>query len=150
MENPFRFAREIKVISNLLKRQIGNCESGKYVDEVTGNNAFIIGYLADHKDIDVFQKDLEDIFSVRRSTMSNIIARMEDKGFLVRTPVGHDARLKKLVLTEKGEAIHTLMETNVTAVEQTLIAGFSDEEKETLFHLLQKLRTNLENDNGSK
>jgi DNA-binding MarR family transcriptional regulator len=54
------------------------------------------------------------------------------------------------VLTEKGEAIHALMETNVTAVEQTLIAGFSDEEKETLFHLLQKLRTNLENDNGSK
>jgi DNA-binding MarR family transcriptional regulator len=150
MENPFRFARDIKVISNLLKRQIGNCESGKYVDEVTGNNAFIIGYLADHKDIDVFQKDLEDIFSVRRSTMSNIIARMEDKGFLVRTPVGHDARLKKLVLTEKGEAIHALMETNVTAVEQTLIAGFSDEEKETLFRLLQKLRTNLENDNGSK
>jgi DNA-binding MarR family transcriptional regulator len=147
MKQAFRFSREIKVISNLLKRLIGNYENGKYVNEVTGNNAFIIGYLADHPDQDVFQKDLEDIFSVRRSTMSNIIARMEEKGFLVRVPVDHDARLKKLLLTEKGEAIHSLMENNISSAEEKLIDGFSAEEKETLFRLLQKLRQNLESDN---
>lgn len=147
MKQAFRFSREIKVISNLLKRLIGNYENGKYVNEVTGNNAFIIGYLADHPDRDVFQKDLEDIFSVRRSTMSNIIARMEEKGFLVRVPVDHDARLKKLLLTEKGEAIHSLMENNISSAEEKLIDGFSAEEKETLFRLLQKLRQNLESDN---
>ena len=144
MGSAFRFGREIKALSNLFKRQIGNYESGKYVAEVTGNNAFIIGYLADHKDADVFQKDLEDIFSVRRSTMSSMILRMEEKGFLIRIPVDYDARLKKLVLTEKGEAIHALMESNIAAAEQQLIAGLSDAEKETLYCLLQKLRRNLE------
>ena len=147
MENTFRFGREIKVISNLHKRLIGNYECGRYVSEVTGNNAFIIGYLADHRDRDVFQKDLEEIFSVRRSTMSNIIARMEEKGFLVRVPVDHDARLKKLLLTEKGNMIHELMEKNIAAAEEKLIEGFSEEEKKTLFLLLQKLRANLESDN---
>lgn len=147
MENAFRFGREIKVISNLLKRLIGNYENGKYVNEVTGNNAFIIGYLAEHSDRDVFQKDLEDVFSVRRSTMSNIIARMEQKGFLIRVPVDHDARLKKLLLTEKGEAIHALMENNIRSAEKKLIENFSEEEKEMLFRLLQKLRRNLESDN---
>ncbi len=146
MGSTFQFGRDIKVISNLLKRQIGNYESGKYVEEVTGNNAFIIGYLADCKGKDVFQKDLEDVFSVRRSTMSNMIFRMERKGFLIRIPVDYDARLKKLVLTEKGEAIHALMEKNIAAAEQKLIEGFSEAEKETLNLLLQKLRHNLESD----
>lgn len=149
MENTVRFGREIKSISNLMKRLIGNCESGKYIDEVTGNNAFIIGYLADHREQDVFQKDLEEVFSVRRSTMSRIIFRMEQKGFLVRVPVDHDARLKKLVLTEKGGEIHTLMEANIIAAEQKLTQGFSEKEKETLLRLLQKLRANLESDTKS-
>ena len=56
----------------------------------------------------------------------------------------YDARLKKIVLTDKGEAIHALMESNLAAAEQKLIKGFSDGEKEALFSLLQKLRTNLE------
>ena len=147
MEYSVSFGREIKVISNLLKRLVGNCESGKYIDEVTGNNAFIIGYLADHRDEDVFQKDLEEIFSVRRSTMSGIIFRMEQKRFLTRVPVDHDARLKKLVLTEKGEAIHALMESTIKKSEQKLTEGFTEEEKETLFRLLKKLRNNLEHGN---
>ncbi len=149
MAKSVSFGREIKVISNLFKRLVGNCENGKYIDEVTGNNAFIIGYLADHREQDVFQKDLEEVFSVRRSTMSGIIFRMEQKGFLVRVPVDHDARLKKLILTEKGEEVHTLMEKNIAAAEQKLTQDFSEEEKQTLLHLLQKLRANLESDTKS-
>ena len=146
MAQNFRIGPEIKAISNLIKREIGNYDSGKYIEEATGNNMFIIGYLARHKDEDVFQKDLEELFSVRRSTMSGIILRMEQKGFLIRENVEHDARLKKLVLTEKGWQIHEMMECIVTDTEKKLMAGFSDEEKDMLFLLLKKLRQNLETD----
>ena len=107
---------------------------------------FIIGYLAHHPDQDIFQKDLEDFFSVRRSTMSNIILRMEQKGFLIREPVPHDRRLKKLILTEKGKNIHEEMESIVLQTEEKLTLGFSVEEKETLSRLLEKLRRNLESE----
>ena len=133
----------IRLISNLLRREVGGSESGKYVDEVTGMNAFVIGYLATHTEKDVFQKDLEEWFSVRRSTMSGILLRMEEKGFLVRTAVSYDARLKKLTLTEKGWRIHTLMEGAIDAAEEKLVRGFSAEEVETLVFLLEKLRTKL-------
>ena len=105
MEEQRRIGWQIKVISNLIKREVGNYCCEKYQDELTGNNMFIIGHLARHRNEDVFQKDLEEIFSVRRSTMSTIILRMEQKGFLVRESVPYDARLKKLVLTEKGETV---------------------------------------------
>ncbi|MBQ8497415.1 MAG: MarR family transcriptional regulator [Clostridia bacterium] len=146
MEQRFRIGSEIKAISNLIKREIGNYDSGKYIEEATGNNMFIIGHLARHRDEDVFQKDLEELFSVRRSTMSGIILRMEQKGFLVRESVEYDARLKKLVLTEKGWQIHEMMESIVTDTEKKLTADFSEEQKDMLFLLLKKLRQNLETD----
>ncbi|MBR7161499.1 MAG: MarR family transcriptional regulator [Clostridia bacterium] len=146
MTEPLRIGSQIKCLANLLMREIGNCACEKSKDEATGNNMFIIRYLARRKNEDVFQKDLEEIFSVRRSTMSNIVLRMEQKGFLIREPVSCDRRLKKLVLTEKGENLHIMMESIVFQTEEKLTAGFSEEEKETLSRLLEKLRCNLESD----
>ena len=146
MEKPFEIGSQIKGISNLIKREVGICCCEKYSDEITGNNMFIIRHLAKNKGRDIFQRDLEEVFSVRRSTMSSIILRMEQKGFLTREAVEYDARLKKLVLTEKGEQIHEMMESIVMNTEKKLSRGFSEEEMETLFYLLEKLRRNLESD----
>ena len=146
MEEQYRIGWHIKVISNLIKREVGNYGCEKNPDELTGNNMFIIGYLAKNEGKDVFQKDLEEVFSVRRSTMSAIILRMEKKGFLTRESVARDARLKKLVLTEKGKKIHEMIESRITDTEEKLASGLSGEEKDTLFLLLEKLRRNLESD----
>ena len=146
MEESYRIGWQIKVLSNLIKREVGNFGCDKYQDELTGNNMFIIGHLARHREEDVFQKDLEEFFSVRRSTMSTIILRMEQKGFLSRESVSHDARLKKLVLTEKGEQIHEMIESKIEDTEKKLSSGLTEDEKQTLFHLLEKLRRNLESD----
>ena len=146
MEEQYRIGWHIKVISNLIKREVGNYGCEKYLDELTGNNMFIIGHLARHKEKDIFQKDLEEVFSVRRSTMSAIILRMEKKGFLTRESVSYDARLKKLVLTEKGKRIHEMIESKVAETEKKLSACLSEDEKKTLCFLLEKLRQNLESD----
>lgn len=144
MENNRRLGFEIKTVANLLKREIGGSRRGKYVANATGTNGFIIAYLAEHTGCDVFQRDLEKEFSVRRSTMSNIILRMEQKGFLIRTPVAHDARLKKLTLTEKGWEIHSIMEGAVDEAEAKLMLGLSGEEIEQMYSLLARMRRNLE------
>ena len=146
MEEQYRIGWQIKVLSNLIKREVGNYGCERDSDELTGNNRFIIGYLAKHRNEDVFQKDLEEIFSVRRSTMSTIILRMEQKGFLTRQSVAYDARLKKIVLTEKGERVHAAIESKIEDTEQKLSANFSEDEKQMLFRLLEKLRRNLESD----
>ena len=132
--------------SLLMRRCIDNAiarATADYGAPLSGRTIWVLCYIRDHSDRDVFQKDLEEIFSVRRSTMSGILLRMEEKGFLVRTAVSYDARLKKLTLTEKGWRIHTLMEGAIDAAEEKLVRGFSAEEVETLVFLLEKLRTNL-------
>ena len=69
---------------------------------------------------------------------------MEQKGFLIRTPVAHDARLKKLTLTEKGWEIHSIMEGAVDEAEAKLMLGLSGEEIEQMYSLLARMRRNLE------
>jgi len=144
VENECRLGFAIRTVSNLLKREIGHSKSGKYIANVTGTNGFIIGYLAEHNNEDIFQRDLEEKFSVRRSTMSNIICLMEEKGLLTRTPVRQDARLKKLTLTEKGWEIHSIMEDLIKQTEQKLVRGFTKEEKELLSNFLERMKRNLE------
>ena len=94
---------EISKINNMLRRK---CKRenlfAQSEDEVTRKNGWIIGYLADNRDKDIFQKDIENKFSIRRSTVSGILQLMEKKGYVKREGVAYDARLKKLTLTEKA------------------------------------------------
>lgn len=72
------------------------------VHKITGSNGWILGYLAEHEDEDVYQKDIEEKFCVTRSTVSKVLKGMESKGLLRRESVSSDARLKRLVLTEEA------------------------------------------------
>ena len=53
-------------------------------------------------EVDLRQKDFEQQFNIRRSTASNILALIEKNGLIQRESVPYDARLKKIVLTDKA------------------------------------------------
>ncbi len=146
MNKTERIGFEIRAISNLIKRRVDNLEEKTYGQPISGTNRYILLHLAHNRDRDIFQRDLEEVFSVRRSTMSAILLRMEEKGLLIRTAVDYDARLKKITLTEKGECLHMQMERSIDEMEESLISGLSPEEEKTLFALLEKVRRNLENE----
>ena len=87
-------------------------------EDVTAVNGRIIMYLYHHKEEDIFQKDIENEFSIRRSTSSSIISLMEKKGYIERVSVAHDARLKKLVLTDKALQVCDIIKTNTMMIEK--------------------------------
>lgn len=53
---------------------------------------------------------------------------MEKKGFVRRESVKQDARLKKVILTEKGIASQESFEDIVEHIEEELSEGISEEE----------------------
>ena len=93
---------EIRRLDHMLGRNMQAHVRAAGIDEVTLMHGWIIRYLYTNQDKDVFQKDIEQYFSIGRSTVTNIIQLMERKGYIARESVEHDARLKKVVLTEKG------------------------------------------------
>jgi len=138
-----RIGVDLRCLSNLTLRFMENKANKKYVDNITGTNGWIIGYISDHSDRDIYQRDLEEEFSITRSTASKVVNLMVRKGLIVRQSVTHDARLKKLVLTDKALDIAKLMDQDGENLEKTLRQGFSDDEIETLHRFLERLKKNL-------
>ena len=114
--------------------------------ELNGLQARILGYvdMMDKKGEPVYQKDIEREFKIRRSSVTSVLNTMEKNRFINRTSVFNDARLKKLVLTEKAKAIADDHREKVEWFEGMLKKGFTDEEISTLFTLLDKLLENLD------
>lgn len=111
--------------------------------EPTRMQCATLHYLRRHKDEDVFQKDLEAVFSISGATVTNILKVMEKDGLITRVPVEKDARLKKLVMTEKGMQYDEVARTNVTRLEAGMEKGFTEEEITRFREYLDRLTQNI-------
>lgn len=135
---------ELRGLSKRIHRFIENSPNKKQIDCITGTNGWIIAFLSCNNHRDIFQKDVEKEFDVTRSTASKVIDLMEQKGLVERQKVSSDARLRKLVLTPKAEELSVLFEEDRLLLEETLMQGFTVEEKEQLLSYLTRMKTNLE------
>lgn len=134
---------EIRRLDHMLGRNMQAHVRAAGIDEVTLMHGWIIRYLYTNQDKDVFQKDIEQYFSIGRSTVTNIIQLMERKGYIARESVEHDARLKKVVLTEKGIRNQEMLEDLVESLDTRLVDGITDEELSVFYSVIKKLKRNL-------
>ena len=68
---------------------------------------------------------------------------MEKKGLIERRSVDYDARLRKIVLTDKARAIAEALRDNASRMEQVLLGGMSNAEVSQLLDLLDHMKRNL-------
>lgn len=144
MNQPRRIGFAIKTVSNQMRRKIDMNISKHDKDSVTGMQGMVIGFIYHNSDKDIFQKDIETEFNIRRSTATGILQLMEKNGFIKRQPVSYDARLKKLILTEKATIAHKKIEIEINNMEKRLAMGLTDEEIKTFFKLVDKISKNIE------
>ncbi len=133
----------IRIMSNLLKRRVLTLESTMEGDSSTAMQGRIMGYLHQHRQEEIFQRDLEEAFQIRRSTASRILTRMEEQGLIRRESVVRDARLRKLVLTEKAEELRSAVAERIRAMEGILAAGLTSAEVEQFLTIAGKIEHNL-------
>lgn len=112
-------------------------------DEVTLMHGWILKYLYDNRDRDVFQRDIEKQFSIGRSTVTTIIQLMEKRELIRRESVEQDARLKKVLLTEKGFKHHDLVEESIYGIHKQIMTNITDEEKRIFLDIVQRMDENL-------
>lgn len=136
---------ELRRLSNLCNRCFEQAANRSQVDNITGANGWIIGYIA-RKTAEgemVFQRDVEKRFGVTRSTASKVVSLMVQKGLIEQKSVPDDKRLRRLVLTERSREVLRLMDEDRKEFEITLRKGFSDEELATLFSMIERMQNNL-------
>lgn len=137
---------QIGSLSRMIRRELDATIAS--VDEVdlTGIQNAVLSFITEEqvKQRDVYQRDVEKQFEIRRSTATAILQRLEKDGYLIREPVPGDARLKRIVLTEKAVQTQKILCKVIREFDAGIVAGFSEEEIETLVSLLGRIRKNIE------
>ena len=136
--------REIRMLCNLCKRYSLNQSLKLTKDEFTSMHMWMLHYLYLNKDKDIFQKDFENEFTIRRSTASNILGLMEKRKLIKRVSVKTDARLKKIVLTENGQKLHDEFGKVIEANEKVYQKGISKKDLEVFFKVSEQIKKNVE------
>lgn len=136
---------EIKSINNMIRRKLDIRFAAAGLGELVGMQGPMLGYLhREGRQHDVFQRDLEKEFNIRRSTATVMLQNLEQKGFIVRMAVDSDARLKKIVLTDKAILHNLAICREIEAFNRELEAEISSGEKEDFLRVLDKIKKNLE------
>lgn len=134
---------KFRVIHNMIDKYFEKrCGGATY--KLTRVQCATLHYLYDHREKNVFQKDIESEFCISGATATNILKGLERQKLIMREPMPEDARLKKIVLLESGVACHKQAYRNMIHMEETLAAGFSEEDLETLRNMLDRIIANLE------
>ena len=94
-----------------------------------------------HKDL--YQKDIEEEFQIRKSTVTGYVQLMEKNGYLTRESVKGDARKKRLVPTEKAEGLRQAILEDIKLSEKRMEKGIPEEDVITCKHVLYQVLQNL-------
>ncbi|MCB7320433.1 MarR family winged helix-turn-helix transcriptional regulator [Lacrimispora sp. 210928-DFI.3.58] len=141
--DPKNIGLEIRTLSNLIHRKINQMVSEEE-DNLTAHQNWVLHYLYTHQDSDVMQRDIEAQFSIRRSTASHMLQLMEQNGYIKRLSVPEDARMKRLVITEKGLEARARMRERLDRFERLLQAGLSEEELSLFSQIIERLKQNIQ------
>ena len=136
-------AHQMTQIRSLLDRQ-------SQETPVSGMQGWVIGYLYANRDREVYQRDVQNQFSLGRSTVAGLLKAMERDGLITRASVEQDARLKKLTLTPKALKMHEEVIAHMDQVEEMLGSALTPEEKDAFLRLCGKIRGGLEAHCGEK
>ena len=134
--------RCIHILSRQIKRKIDEAVS-KY--NVTAVQCSFIGIINNgSKHGDVYAKDIEAKFNMRRATVAEILSLMEKNGLITRESHSDDARLKKIKLTQKSIEIQNSIEEEIENVENNLKKNLTEDEINKFMEIIQKMSNNLE------
>ena len=89
---------------------------------------------------------LSEIIYFDRSTIGDVLDRMEGKRWIRREPAPNDRRIKLLELAEAGIEVLRHVEPGIRRVQERLLAPLTDAEAKTLVRLLARMADGGEDD----
>ena len=103
----------------------------------------IIKYILKHDGKTIYQRDLEEVFNLRRATISGILKTMEKNNVIIRVCDPNDARGKIVILSDDAKKFFKEKETLFKKLETVLKKDISKEELETFYKVILKMRDNI-------
>ena len=137
-----RIGYEIANVSHLMRRK--GPSTLPSTKELTPMQNWVIGYVREHGETDIFQSDIERVFHVTGATATNVLKRMERDELIVREAVPSDRRKKRIVLTPRAIHISDEVRERISSNEQLMKQGLTEKELGVFFSVIDKIKENLQ------
>lgn len=95
------------------------------------------------KEEGISQKEIAEKMEISPAAVAVTLRKLEVSGLIERQTSADDSRVNNISLTEKGREIANHTSELFGGIDAAMLAGFTDEERETLCGLLDKLKSNL-------
>lgn len=110
--------------------------------ELTSAQGQIMGFLAAHPQPPC-PRDLEEAFHLSHPTVSGLLSRLEQKGFVELRRDPEDRRCKRIYVLPKGRDCQHTMYQIILSNENRFVQGFSSEERAMFRSMLQRAIDNM-------
>lgn len=110
--------------------------------DLTAAQGRIMAFLA-HQSQAPCPRDVEQKFQLSHPTVSGLLSRLEQKGFIELRTDPEDRRCKRIYILPRGAECHDLMHRIIENNEQRIVQGFSPEEQALFADFLQRAITNM-------
>lgn len=142
-----RIGLEIKILNNLIEKEIRSAAAVEDMDRLTNMHGRILGYIDRNADRPIFQRDIEHEFMISGPSVSEILKLMERNGLVERKSVDYDARLKRIVLTDLARTMQQKVKKSIDSVEEELASCLTEEELRVLETAVKKISEMLKQKN---
>lgn len=132
-------ARYVSKLSNKIRRRIDAFSSK---EDFSGAQGRVLHFILAQTE-DVFQKDIEEEYSLRPPTATELLKKMEQNGLIRREATAYDARLKKIIASEKAMKYRDQVVADLTNLEQELTKGIEPQELAIFFQVIEKMLDNM-------
>lgn len=133
---------EVRVLSNLIYNKLN--QTTMETENLTIHQCWILQHLTQNAGKEIYQKDIEQLFSIKRSTANQMLRTMEVRGFIRRTVSEEDARRNILTVTEEGIAACDHLVKNLYQFMLKLHGDIPRNELEQFQETMRKLWRNIE------
>lgn len=103
----------------------------------------MIGYIYEHQDSGIIQRDLADAFQRREASITSMLRGLEKKGYIERRIPKNNERQKNIYVLPKGAELVEEFNKTFVDIENSITTNLSEDEKENLLALLLKVNNNL-------
>lgn len=136
---------EVKSLENAISRYIFSHNEDKiYLQPPSPMQIMIIDYLLAHQNDKVYQKDLELVFKVRRSSLSGVLKTLQKRGFIRKNVSDIDSRTNRIVLTKKAMTKEKDVSSFLKEIENELIKDIDKEKLDIFFEVLKDMKNNID------
>jgi DNA-binding MarR family transcriptional regulator len=110
---------------------------------ITRSQWWVLANLSRHEGEDMMQIQLARLLDVGKVTLGGLVDRLEENGFVTRTPDKVDRRSKRVSVSPKGRALVQKMNLIALEMNNQIMRGISPSQQRELEEMLATMKRNL-------